>query len=748
MEQGKAKILISLFLIFFIQLYCLSVVVSGPIIGITLAQSQDQSWYIQQIEEESWAASQNIVPYTKVLELDGMKLTANTSSPFLITQAHSITIWHEGKVEKLIVSNKNINAQLIKQLIMPLLYTLITTALCLFLFKQILTKNKQYLIFHLQFTALAYISAGAAGRGDFISNVINSLAIFLSIVNCIFYCNYFLRTMSDAFQKKLRNAFFVIGIMIVVINIARIFIEDLLKVQIIFELSVYLILSCLLAINIIVAAKSNTKYYAKPLFCIFFLGIGPFALCYGIPTIFNVHPFLPADVTALFLLVVPICLIYLEMAGNFVNLQYALDRMFSHLQLAIPFSLVLSFILLSLEEVRSFYIYSLYFLITFISSILLLSYKESMEVRNARYLSTLKNYNFSNFYRFIKSSAHYATNFDKLMEYIKQELNLMLMLNDIEIIEDQLTQSLGYIEEHKCRAICPNLIYKHDTKYILVLYETVDSKLLAITDTKFRKIPSESLKMLELFLYYVQSIIDNSLKLDELMAQLTKLDKLHAPRWYNRLWILSSEKERLRLSTEIHDTILQDLIHMSRNMEEAATKEKDDQEAFMHLREEVLDIVDNTREICENLYPPLIDRLGLHRSLEELIQKCKIRFNFLIKVDIQRIEGLSLQQSTTIYRIIQELLSNANKHSQAQSVHISLTSKAQKVFIDYWDDGIGIDIDENIQQDCMKSIGLMGMKERIKYYQGTFLISSNQPQGTNIKLSMKIGEDFENNGIG
>ena len=66
MEQGKDKILISLFLTFFIQLYCLSVVVSGPIIGITLVQSQDQSWYIQQIEEESWAASQNIVPYTKV----------------------------------------------------------------------------------------------------------------------------------------------------------------------------------------------------------------------------------------------------------------------------------------------------------------------------------------------------------------------------------------------------------------------------------------------------------------------------------------------------------------------------------------------------------------------------------------------------------------------------------------------------------------------------------------------------------
>lgn len=748
MEKGKAKVLISLFLTVFIQLYCLSIVVKGPIIGITLVQSQDQSWYIQQIEEESWGASQNLKPYTKVIALDGMKLSVNTSSPFMIKQAESITIWHEDKAEKLLISNENINAQLIKQLIMPLLYSLITSALCLFLCQRILTKHKQYLIFHLQFTALAYISAGAAGRGDFFSNVINSLAIFLSIVNCIFYCNHFLRTMSHDFQKKLRKVFFVVGSLIVVMYIVRIYIKDILEVQIIFELSVYLILSCLLAINLFRSRKSNTKYYAKPLFYIFFLGIGPFVLCFGIPTIFNVDPFLPADVTALFLLVVPICLIYLELAGNFINLQYALDRMFSHIQLAIPFSLVVALVLLLLGEVRTFYIYSLYFFVIFIFSILLLSYKEGIEVRNARYLSTLKNYNFSDFYRFIKSSTHFATNFDKLIEYIKQELNLMLMLNSIEIIEDDLTQSIGYIEGKKCRTICPNLIYKNDTKYILVLYETVDTKLLAITDTKFRKIPSESLKMLELFLYYVQSIIDNSLKMDDLMAQLTKLDKLNAPRWYNRLWILSSEREHIRLATEIHDTILQDLIRMGRHMEEAifATKDRQGKEALLHLREEVLDIMDNTREICENLYPPLIDRLGLHHALEELLNKCKIRFNFLINEEIQVIEGLSLQQATTIYRIIQELLSNANKHSHAQSVHISLTSRAQKVFIEYSDDGIGID--ENIQVGSIKSIGLMGIQERIKYYQGIFLISSNHPQGTKIKLSMKIGEDFENNGVG
>ncbi|MFB7155434.1 ATP-binding protein [Lysinibacillus sp. NPDC056232] len=744
--HNKVKILIGLVLIFFVQLYCLIIISKGPIIGITITE-QDQKWYIHNIEEEGWGVHQQLEPNTIILEIDGKEIPPHTSSPFTVTHAESLTIWHKGKVETLTVSYEDMTGQLLMHFVIPLIYSLLISALCIYLLQRPLTKNKKYLIFHLQFTALAYISAGAAGRGDFFSNIFNSLAIFISLVNCFFYCIHLLRIVSDSVQKKLRTIFFLIGGLLVTINVLRITIEDFITVQIIFEILVYSILSCLLMINIILAIKSNMKYYAKPLFFIFFLGIGPIVIFYGIPILFNYTPILPADVTALFLMIVPICLIYMELAESYVNLQYALDRMFEHLKLSIPFSLIVSFILILFQEARTIYLFSLYFLIIFIAMIFILSCKEWFEIKNARYMATLKDYNFSDFYHFIKKSTQYS-NFENLVDCIKKELSRMLKLNHVEIVEDDIRGHLQYIDEENYSTICPNLIYKSKENYILVLHETPDSKLLAVVDTHFNKIPFESIKMLELFLYYVQSILDNSLKMDNLAAQLAKLDILHSQRWYSKLWISSTERERIRLSIEIHDTILQDLIRMSRNIEEAIVTVKDmqEKETFSHLRNEILDIMDTTRDICENLYPPLIERLGLYKSLNELIGKYKIRFNFIIRDYIEVIEDLSLQQATTIYRIIQELLSNANKHSQAHIVHINLTSKAQRLIIEYIDDGIGLDMNDQLNE--IKSIGLMGIQARINYYQGTFEITPNHPSGVVIKISMKIGEDLENNGVG
>ena len=134
----------------------------------------------------------------------------------------------------------------------------------------------------------------------------------------------------------------------------------------------------------------------------------------------------------------------------------------------------------------------------------------------------------------------------------------------------------------------------------------------------------------------------------------------------------------------------------------------------MLLREEVLDIIDATRDICENLYPPMIERLGLYMSLNTLFEKYKVRYNFLIKDDIEEIDGLSLDQATAIYRIIQELLTNASKHSEAYVIHIVLKKQNHTIYIEYIDDGVGID--KNISLDEIKSLGLIGIQERVNHW--------------------------------
>lgn len=746
MRNYRKIINLFLLVIFLLQLYCTVIILKNPLVGITVKQDIDQRWVIEEVLADGWGASVPLVEKTEVTKINGLDIPSNDRNSMHIMQAENITISHDGESEILVVSYQGLTAQMIKHLLMPLIYIFITSVLCLHLVQRPLVKSKRYLIFHLQFTALAYISAGAAGRGDFLGNTIISLAIFISLVYCIYYCNCFLKTFNEVMVTRLNRLFIFIGTALIMMNIIRIWYKDLLIFQIWIELFLYLTLSAFLAINIIVSFKNNSRFYAKSLFSIFFLGTGPSVLFYAIPTLINYPPILSAEVTAVFLLIVPICLATIELGESSINFPFALNRLFSQLKLILPFNLIVSLILLLLAENRTFQLYSIYFLVIFIASVTLLTYKEWRELKNAHFMTTLKDYNFKHFYKFIQSSRHYPS-YQTLIEYIKNELYIMLKVNQIEIVEYRNDERINYLNQQQFQVVCPGLIYKNETYYVFILHESVDSHLLAILDKSFERVESESLKIVEMFLYFVQNIIEQSIKIDDLVGKLSSMDNLHSPNWYRKLLVSSSERERLRISTEIHDTILQDLIRYNRNLEDVMLSLTDvqDRQRVSLLREEMLDVIDTTRDICVSLYPPLIEQMGLYQSLQELLAKYKLRYDFLIEDTIEEINYLSIQQQTAIYRIIQELLSNADKHSAASCAYISLKTENQQIFLDYRDDGIGfVELPENEE---VRSLGLIGMQERVQYYRGTFIIRKNVPQGIIINIVMEIGEDFENNGF-
>lgn len=712
--------------------------------GIEAVKSKDESWYINHIQEDMWGAYQQLDNSTEILQVDGLNLSDITESNFTITHANTLKVIHEGDVKNLEISYKGIETQFIKHIFVPLLYLILTMFLSFYLYHHSSKKSKKFLILHLQYTALAYTSAGAAGRGDYLSNIVVSLTIFMSIVCLILYCNYFLKTMNENIQKKLKIFIIVIAILLLTMNIVRFFVNGLLSIQITFELIIFISLFFLFFINMIVALKNNV-YYARPLLFIFFLGTGPFFLFYGLPVLLQKNIMLSADTTAIFLLIVPICLIYLELSERLVNLQYALDRMFAHLKIAIPFSLILASILILLTKNISLTLLSLYFLVIFIGLIIVLYLKESIEVKSDRYIVTSEYYTQSNFYDFIKTSSK-VSNVDNVIEYIKNEISLILKvsLKYIEIIKEKSLISSDYTQMDNFKEISKNLIYKSKSEYVIVLHENIEEKWIALVQITGNRFPLESLKVLELFLYYIHNMIDNLLKVEELVHQFERVDNMHSHRWYSKIWIHSSEKERKRLSAEIHDTVLQDLIQINRQLEDVVVKPQDN-ENLMLVREEVLDIIENTRDICENLYPPMIERFGLNRSLEELLKKNKLRFNTLIKEDFEQINQISIHQATSIYRIIQELLSNANKHSKAEIIEIKLKLKDSKIYIEYFDDGIGFN--PKLKLNEVKALGLLGIRERIKYYEGELDIRGNKLRGVQIRIIMKVGDDFENNDI-
>ena len=93
-----------------------------------------------------------------------------------------------------------------------------------------------------------------------------------------------------------------------------------------------------------------------------------------------------------------------------------------------------------------------------------------------------------------------------------------------------------------------------------------------------------------------------------------------------------------------------------------------------------------------NLRPPLLNEMGIIPSLENLISQVSLRSNFILKADFdQTIKRLDEEQELVIYRVVQELLNNAMKHSYASEVYIKLKKRNSTVLLFYQDNGKGFD---------------------------------------------------------
>ena len=102
-----------------------------------------------------------------------------------------------------------------------------------------------------------------------------------------------------------------------------------------------------------------------------------------------------------------------------------------------------------------------------------------------------------------------------------------------------------------------------------------------------------------------------------------------------------------------------------------------------------MDHIYTIRETCNNLRPPFLYELGLKQALLNLFKQINLKATFFFYYDIpEQIVAPSVEHEQAIYRIIQELLNNAMKHSKASNVTIRLFQKGEHLYLTYVDNGI------------------------------------------------------------
>src|SRR3972149_3716949 len=208
------------------------------------------------------------------------------------------------------------------------------------------------------------------------------------------------------------------------------------------------------------------------------------------------------------------------------------------------------------------------------------------------------------------------------------------------------------------------------------------------------------------------------------------------------------EEERMRISREIHDelgqalTVLKlDLSSIRRSLVSDGLAE---QSAKVHdIERTVTRIIRTVRKISTDLRPGILDELGVAAAIEWMAKDFQNRTGIGCKVTIQAVDKISdTARATAIFRIVQEALTNVMRHAAASQVNVSLEKKDDTLIVEVRDNGIGIMEGRFIDS---RSLGLIGMRERVLLLGGEAVISGKPGEGTLVRVTLPMGKGANSN---
>jgi PAS domain S-box-containing protein len=202
----------------------------------------------------------------------------------------------------------------------------------------------------------------------------------------------------------------------------------------------------------------------------------------------------------------------------------------------------------------------------------------------------------------------------------------------------------------------------------------------------------------------------------------------------------AQEDERLRIARELHDDTAQVLATLSRSLDSLITGEKtlkkSSIERLKKLHEMANSALEGVRRFSQDLRPSILDDLGLVPALEWLITDLEKNNRITTKVEISGSRHrLAPEIELTVFRIVQEVLSNIRRHSQASSVAMSLDFGADALTLLISDNGQGFNIPRRTSDLALSGkLGIIGMRERARLIGGTLIVQSEKDVGTTVTL--------------
>jgi signal transduction histidine kinase len=195
------------------------------------------------------------------------------------------------------------------------------------------------------------------------------------------------------------------------------------------------------------------------------------------------------------------------------------------------------------------------------------------------------------------------------------------------------------------------------------------------------------------------------------------------------------EKERKRIAADLHDELGPLLSSVRLQIACLETQDKEDLEILEASRKHIDTVLVRLREIANDLMPTVLLRKGLQEALREFINSINagsVALKIDYEVDMPDLNDLA--REIHIFRILQEIIHNAIKHSKAGKLRIRIEKKEGQLLINVQDNGQGFDADKMLASGT--GHGLSNIYSRIDVLKGYIHIKSKKEKGTEISMEI------------
>lgn len=200
------------------------------------------------------------------------------------------------------------------------------------------------------------------------------------------------------------------------------------------------------------------------------------------------------------------------------------------------------------------------------------------------------------------------------------------------------------------------------------------------------------------------------------------------------------EEERTRISRELHDELGGFLTALKLDLEalgkDQTTTSAGFREKIRSMSVRIVSAIGSVRRICSELRPSVLEDIGLTAAIDGQLQeweaKTAIRCTMTSMVDESRLDA---GRATAAFRVLQEALTNVARHAAATSVTVGLWTDDERLHLQIHDDGRGI-AKETVAD--VRSLGLLGMKERVFHFGGSVDVQGARGEGTTVDVSIPL----------